>query len=105
MSIEFDRGSPGKFDSRTVNRKTLSRWTGRVYIYIYICIHQFIYLYMNTHTAGGLRLQGERDDVAGVDGAAAAGQMRHAHLLSLSVYIVFVCFPFLLLHVQFICCL
>ena len=29
MSVEFDRGSPGKFDSRTLNRKTLSRWTGR----------------------------------------------------------------------------
>ena len=30
MPIEFDRGSPGKFDSRTLNRKTLSRWTGRI---------------------------------------------------------------------------
>ena len=30
MSVEFDRGSPGKFDSRTLNRKTLSRWTGRI---------------------------------------------------------------------------
>ena len=30
MSVEFDRGSPGKFDSRTLNRKTLSRWTGRM---------------------------------------------------------------------------
>ena len=29
MSVEFDRGSPGKFESRTPNRKTLSRWTGR----------------------------------------------------------------------------
>ena len=29
MSVEFDRGSPGKFDSRTLNRKTLNRWTGR----------------------------------------------------------------------------
>ena len=29
MPVEFDRGSPGKFDSRTLNRKTLSRWTGR----------------------------------------------------------------------------
>ena len=29
MSIEFDRGSPGKFDSRTLSRKTPSRWTGR----------------------------------------------------------------------------
>ena len=30
MPVEFDRGSPGKFDSRTLNRKTLSRWTGRI---------------------------------------------------------------------------
>ena len=30
MSVEFDRGSPGKFDSRTLSRKTLSRWTGRI---------------------------------------------------------------------------
>ena len=29
MPVEFDRGSPGKFDSRTLNRKTLNRWTGR----------------------------------------------------------------------------
>ena len=29
MSVEFYRESPGKFDSRTLNRKTLSRWNGR----------------------------------------------------------------------------
>ena len=29
MPVEFDRGSPGKLDSRTLNRKTLNRWTGR----------------------------------------------------------------------------
>ena len=29
IPIEFDRESPGKFDSRTHNRKTLNRWTGR----------------------------------------------------------------------------
>ena len=29
MSIEFYRESPGKSDSRTLNRKTLTRWTGR----------------------------------------------------------------------------
>ena len=29
MSVEFYRGSPGKFDSRTLSRETLSRWTGR----------------------------------------------------------------------------
>ena len=32
MSVEFFRGSPGKFDSRTLIRKTLSRWTGRITI-------------------------------------------------------------------------
>ena len=30
MSVEFYRGSPRKFDSRTLNRKTLDRWTGRI---------------------------------------------------------------------------
>ena len=29
MSVEFYRESPGKFDPRTLSRKTLSRWTGR----------------------------------------------------------------------------
>ena len=29
MSVEFCRGSPEKFDSRTLHRKTLNRWTGR----------------------------------------------------------------------------
>ena len=29
MSVEFYGESPGKFDSRTLNRKTLNRWTGR----------------------------------------------------------------------------
>ena len=29
MSVEFDRESPGKLDSRTLNRETLNRWTGR----------------------------------------------------------------------------
>ena len=29
MPVEFYRESPGKFDSRTLNTKTLSRWTGR----------------------------------------------------------------------------
>ena len=29
MSVEFYRESHGKFDSRTLNRKTLNRWTGR----------------------------------------------------------------------------
>ena len=33
MSVEFDRGSPGKFDSRTLNRNTLNRWTGRTGIF------------------------------------------------------------------------
>ena len=30
MSIELFRESPGKFDSRTLSRETLSRWTGRI---------------------------------------------------------------------------
>ena len=30
MSVEFHRESPGKFDPRTPNRKTLNRWTGRI---------------------------------------------------------------------------
>ena len=30
MSVEFYRGSPGKFDPRTLNRTTVSRWTGRI---------------------------------------------------------------------------
>ena len=29
MSVEFHRESPRKFDSRTLNRQTLNRWTGR----------------------------------------------------------------------------
>ena len=29
MSVEFERGPPGKCDSRTLSRETLSRWTGR----------------------------------------------------------------------------
>ena len=28
MSVEFYKESPGKFDSRTLNRTTLNRWTG-----------------------------------------------------------------------------
>ena len=38
MSVEFYRESPGKFDSRTLNRKTLNRWTGRnaiIYFQVY----------------------------------------------------------------------
>ena len=30
MSVEFYRESPGKFDSRTLSRKSLNRWTGRI---------------------------------------------------------------------------
>ena len=29
MSVDFYRESPGKSDSRTLNRTTFSRWTGR----------------------------------------------------------------------------
>ena len=28
--VEFYRGSPGKFDSRTLYRKIIDRWTGRM---------------------------------------------------------------------------
>ena len=31
MSVEFYKGSPGKFDSGTLSRKTLCRWTGRMH--------------------------------------------------------------------------
>ena len=34
MSLEFYRESPGKFDSRTLNRTTLNRWTGRTHTII-----------------------------------------------------------------------
>ena len=29
MSVELFRGSPAKFDSRTLNRTIIDRWTGR----------------------------------------------------------------------------
>ena len=38
MSVEFYRETPGKFDSRTLSRKTLSRWTGRINILSIITI-------------------------------------------------------------------
>ena len=43
MSVEFDRGSPGKFDSRTLNRNTLSRWTGRNYMVIVYIVSSCMY--------------------------------------------------------------
>ena len=71
MSVEFYRESPGKFDSRTLNRKTLNRWTGRtsrrrcvrahptlkrgyhgvfdnsgIYIHTYTYIYIYIYIYL-----------------------------------------------------------
>ena len=39
MSVEFYRESPGKFDSRTLNRKTLNRWTGRIILCSLILLH------------------------------------------------------------------
>ena len=72
MSVDFYRESPGKFDSRTLNGKTLSRWTGRIlkentfaytetrdqalalphplihthaYIYTYVYVYIYIYIY------------------------------------------------------------
>ena len=69
MSVLCYRESPGKFDSRTLSRETLSRWTGRnyyfdlpdggvlvqgarreavlyIYIYIYACVYIHIYIYI-----------------------------------------------------------
>ena len=37
MSVEFDRESPGKFDSRTLSRETLSRWTGCTNLRVAAC--------------------------------------------------------------------
>ena len=77
MSVEFYRESPGKFDSRTLKRTTLSRWTGRtlgasyarereheksssaypqsaprhIHTYIGICIYIYIYIYVYMYTA------------------------------------------------------
>ena len=74
ISVESDRESPGKFDSRTLNRETLNRWTGRTYTYTcmsmsminihvynlyvhmcvyayntYMCIYVYIYIYIYIH--------------------------------------------------------
>ena len=71
MSVEFYREPPGKFDSRTLNRTTLNRWTGRdnkhvnasdnhtvdnnanicitIYIYIYIYTHIYTYIHMHIY--------------------------------------------------------
>ena len=46
MSVEFYRGSPGKFDSRTLNRTTLSRWTGRTHVRSQMCVR---------YASGGVR--------------------------------------------------
>ena len=64
MSVEFYRESPGKFDSRTLNRKTLDRWTGRTtndntcltldVLFVEIIVGEivlyYIYIYIYTHT-------------------------------------------------------
>ena len=41
MSVEFYRGSSGKFDSRTLNRKTRNRWTGCAHV-THALLHQRI---------------------------------------------------------------
>jgi hypothetical protein len=51
MSVEFDRGSPGKFDSRTLNRETLNRWTA----------YAARRVQTPQHTAGGKGLAGIRN--------------------------------------------
>ena len=38
MSVDFYREPPGKFDSRTLSRKTLNRWTGRIGFPFILCI-------------------------------------------------------------------
>ena len=54
-----------KFDSRTLSRETLSRWTGHIIslsLYIYICIHNgtffsclyIIYIYIYESSTRGL---------------------------------------------------
>ena len=61
MSVWFYWESPGKFDSRTLSRETLSRWTGCTscdnllisgaeYIYIYMHLYIYIYIYIHTYT-------------------------------------------------------
>ena len=68
MSVEFYRESPGMFDSRTLNRTTLNRWTGRkkslaascpshadchnacarkalhIYVCMYVCMCVYMYI-------------------------------------------------------------
>ena len=41
MSVESYRESPGKFDSRTLSRETLSRWTGRMNIAAQMAFQSF----------------------------------------------------------------
>ena len=76
MCVYLYRESPGKFDSRTLNRKSLSRWTGRIRVkstarrgavcggltqgalcnnssttrFYYICIYIYIYMFIYTYT-------------------------------------------------------
>ena len=42
MSVEVDRGSPGKFDSRTLNKETLDRRTGRIGYYVKVVIVEVV---------------------------------------------------------------
>ena len=48
MSVEFYGGSPGKFDPRTLNRKTFDRWTGRSVIVVSDIIIMIIIIIMMT---------------------------------------------------------
>ena len=58
MSVEFYGESPGKFDSRTLNRTTLSRWTGRSEAH-----------HMNRTRPGESLLPGAKEDIlAGLSG-------------------------------------
>ena len=75
MSVEFYRGSPGKLDSRTLSRESLSRWTGRRHgwymipwmdvlislvcvdvLFVCICVCVYIYIYIYTYTLHNLSL-------------------------------------------------
>ena len=42
MSVETYRESPRKFDSRTLNRKTLNRWTGRKVNKLSLLLYHYI---------------------------------------------------------------
>ena len=70
MSVEFYRESPGKFDSRTLSRETLSRWTGR------------------TINEKSLTIEGWAAASPGTGGSGPAGHRSSQRLLSLLLVVV-----------------